>query len=362
MSRDILYESLIRSILFALEPELVHQLAASGLGAAAPLLSLLPFTYRKDDLKTDFFGSPIVNPVGLAAGFDKNARLLPVLGNLGFGFAEIGSVCARPHGGNLRPRLFRLPVDHALVNRMGLNGLGAEVVAARIGAATRVSLPFGVNIAKTNDPGLTGELAVKDIVYSFERLSELPVKFVTLNCSCPNTAEGCLQESRLIAEVLERIASLNSKAVPLLVKLSPDSSEEFIADVVRLSSLHKVSGFVCGNTTLKRDGLASDAARLAQIGAGGLSGRPLKPLNLALTRQVARLKRPGQIIIGVGGIESGEDVFDYLSAGAQLVQIYTGFIYRGPAAVKQICLELSGILKSKGMTMAEILERSSKPS
>jgi dihydroorotate dehydrogenase len=355
MSRDLFYENLMRPILFRLDPESVHHLASGCLRASQPLLGGLGLAYEKDDLKTDLFGKAIKNPIGLAAGFDKNAGLVPVLGNLGFGFAEIGSVCARPHGGNLRPRLFRLPADKALVNRMGLNGLGAEVVALNLARALKGShLPVGVNIAKTNNAGLTAAEAVKDIVYSFERLKDLPVEYVTLNTSCPNTDEGCLAESGELARVLERIKLLNSGKLPILVKLSPDSSDDFVEEVVRLAGKYGASGFVCGNTTLKRDHLLTDPANLAAIGAGGLSGKPLKDLNLALTRKVARLKLPAQILVGVGGIASGEDAFDYLSAGAHLLQLYTGFVYRGPGAVRRICEELSQILKSRGMTLLDL--------
>lgn len=358
MKQDIIYEKLIRPVLFELDPENVHYLAASFLSTAKPLLPLFGLAYEKDDLEVNLFGSKLSNPIGLAAGFDKNATLADLLGSLGFGFAEIGSVCARPHGGNLRPRLFRLPEDRALINRMGLNGLGAEVVTSNLAKRLTSALPIGVNIAKTNDPRLTGEQATDDLVYTFECLKDLPLRYITINTSCPNTAEGCLTESKQLSRALGEMTQLNSRKLPLLVKLSPDSTDEFIAEMVELSIKQGIAGFVCGNTSIKRDGLATDINRLEKIGNGGLSGRPLKARNLALTQKVARLKTNEQIIIGVGGIESGADVYDYLSAGARAVQIYTGFIYRGPSAVKLICEELSQILQERGQRISSLISGS----
>ncbi|MBX9772453.1 MAG: quinone-dependent dihydroorotate dehydrogenase [Candidatus Obscuribacterales bacterium] len=351
MSRDLLYEKLIRPVLFTGEPESVHYLAQHAMKAMGPLLPILPFVYRKDDLRVELFGHRFSNPIGLAAGFDKNAELLPFLPGLGFGFAELGSVCARPHGGNPQPRLFRLPEDKALINRLGLNGLGAEVVACRLEKQTTGNFPLGLNIAKTNDPSLKGEAAVKDIVYTFQRMMDLKqISYVTVNTSCPNTHEGCLKESEQVALVLDQICNdAKSRNLPILIKLSPDSEDSFIEDLVRLAKSYKIAGYVCGNTSISRASLKTPAADLEKIGNGGLSGQPLKLLNLELTRRVAAIKDPAQIIIGVGGVMTGSDAFDYLWAGATLLQLYTGFVYRGPATVKMICEELSAILKEKSI-------------
>jgi len=354
MSRDFVYEKLIRPSLFSIDPESVHYWAASAMLASRSLLPLLGLKYGRDDLKTSLFGTPLDNPIGLAAGFDKNAKLVGLLAQLGFGFAEIGSVCARPHGGNPRPRLFRLPMDKALINRLGLNGLGAEVVANNLARFGSQHLPVGINIAKTNDPRLVGTEAVDDMVYSFDRLKDLQAKYFTINTSCPNTHEGCLKESEQLAQVLTRISALNTRNVPILLKLSPDSSADFIEELVSLSIAHEVAGFVCGNTSLRRDILVTPAQTIEAIGAGGLSGKPLMPLNLELTRRVARLKKAEQVIIGVGGIESGADAFEYLSAGARVVQIYTGFVYRGPSAVKGICTELAQILGANKLSLTQL--------
>lgn len=353
MGQDILYERLIRPLLFRMDPESVHDFAHRALLTAAPVMNALPFRYSGTDLSVELFGKKLLNPIGLAAGFDKNGMLAPVLGSLGFGFMEIGSVCARPHGGNPRPRLFRLGEDEALINRLGLNGLGAQSVVNAL-TGKKFSLPCGINIAKTNDPAISGEDAVEDVVYSFSLVKSLPVEFVTINASCPNTAEGCLKESSVLAATLERVNSINEKRLPILLKLSPDSNERFLEEVAAICKDKKIAGYVCGNTSLTREDLSAPAERLNAIGWGGLSGRPLKHLNLALTRKLAKLKGPEQVIIGVGGIATGQDAFDYLSAGASVLEIYTSFVYRGPSCAKQICEELSALLKKRGLTLASL--------
>lgn len=352
MPRDIFYENILRPLLFSQEPETVHHFVSSSMVTFAPLLPMLPYRYEGEDLKLEFFGKSLQNPIGLAAGFDKNGSLLSMIGKLGFGFAEIGSVCARPHGGNDRPRLFRLPEDQAVINRLGLNGLGAETVSRRL-RGTSTSLPYAVNIAKTNNPSITGKAAIDDYVYTFSLVADLPLAFVVLNVSCPNTREGCVKETDLIGTVLNEISNINKGAVPILLKLSPDTSNEFLQELFSIANSSLVQGFVCGNTSLRRDNLKSVAEKLEAIGAGGLSGLPLKALNLGLTRKVNRMKSPMQKIIGVGGISSGQDAYDYIRAGASVVESYTGMIYRGPSMARQICEELSVLLARDRVSLAQ---------
>lgn len=354
MGRDLIYESLIRPLLFKMDPEEAHDFVHSLLKLPLSPLGLSQCKYSQTDLVSRFFDTQMSNPIGLAAGFDKNASLLPVLQNLGFGFVEIGSVCARPHGGNDRPRLFRLPQDNALINRLGLNGLGVEVVANRLETA-KLALPIGINIAKTNDPSLIGKDAAADILYTFTRMRDLPVAYFTINVSCPNTKEGCIKESDLIASVLEQVQAENIHNKPVLVKLSADSSDDFIRQIVAIAKDNNMAGYVCGNTTTNRDNLLTSAERLNAIGQGGLSGVPLKRLNLELCRKIYRHKQANQIIIGVGGIASGDDAYEYICAGASLVQLYTALVYKGPTAVKQICEELAAILQKKAKPLQDLV-------
>jgi dihydroorotate dehydrogenase len=302
------------------------------------------FDFETPKLETNFLGTVLKNPIGLAAGFDKNGYLVDVLGRLGFGFAEIGSVTAQPSQGNPKPRLFRLPDDRALINRLGLNGEGADAVAARLRSST-FSLPVGINIAKTNvAPGTTAGTMVEDMMHSFRAVKDLPILFVTLNASCPNTHEGIVRETEELETLFAQIKAENQRSLPVLVKLSPDSSDELIEKIVFSAKTQGLSGFVCGNTTTRRENLATTATELADIGAGGLSGPPLKQLSLALVRKVAGLKSPEQVIIGVGGVETGQDARDYLSAGATAVELYTSLVYRGPRTVKYIAQEFQALL------------------
>jgi dihydroorotate dehydrogenase len=287
-----IYKSAVRPILFRQDPEQIH-LAAHK--AARNLKALLPafktaLVYRNNDLVCDLFGKTLSNPLGLAAGFDKNGDLVDILQDAGFGFAEVGSVTALSKEGNPKPRLFRLESDAAVINRLGLNGEGADAVAAKL---TRISfgLPIGLNIAKTNDPSITGDAAVQDILYTFNQVKSLPLTYVTLNASCPNTEEGIVSETAFIKTVLREVQSANSPQLPILLKLSPDSTGDFLEQMVATAGASKISGFVCGNTSISRENLKTDNARIQAIGAGGLSGLPLKAKALKLCRTVYSLSK-----------------------------------------------------------------------
>jgi dihydroorotate dehydrogenase len=350
MTEDAFYEHCVRPLLFALDPEDAHALAHNALHVAGKLLPPASYRYEPNDLQIEFCGKTLANPVGLAAGFDKNATLTGQLAALGFGFAEIGSITALASNGNPRPRLFRLAADHALINRLGLNGEGAQAVAQRL-RSSRFSLPIGVNIAKTHDPDIKGHKAVEDILRSFEAIKDLNLLYVAFNASCPNTREGCMEEKEQLLTVLTEIQKINARALPLFIKVSPDSSDQLVEDIVEIGHNVKLAGYICGNTTLKRDGLKTDPAAISRAGHGGLSGPPLKPLALDIVRKIARLKTPLQSIVGVGGISTGDDAYEFITSGATAIQLYTGLIYRGPAAAKMICSELSAVLKKSGLTL-----------
>lgn len=349
-----IYRSVIRPILFRQDPEQTH-LAAHK--AAHNLKALFPafkaaFVYSGSDLATELFGTRLNNPIGLAAGFDKNGDLVDIVNHFGFGFAEIGSVTALAKEGNPKPRLFRLVDDGAVINRMGLNGEGADAVAAKL-AHSKFGLPIGLNIAKTNDPSITGDAAVKDMVYTFNKIKTLPLTYVTINASCPNTKEGIVSEAAFMNSVLSEIQSSNEAKLPLLLKLSPDSTDELLQQMVDTATSCNLSGFVCGNTSTARENLKTDAARLQEIGNGGLSGPPLRVKALSLVQKTYALKQPGQIIIGCGGIGSGDVAYDFIAAGASFLQLYTALVYEGPSLPMEINSRLSQILKQRGQTLKE---------
>jgi dihydroorotate dehydrogenase len=295
-------------------------------------------------------------PLGLAAGFDKNAEGVPLWAALGFGFAEVGSVTARPSPGNPRPRAFRLQEDRALVNRMGLNNDGAEAVARRLAAERKPpGVVRGVNVAKTHDPAILGEAAVDDIRTSTRLL--LPhADFLVLNVSCPNTAEGKTFEEpaaldALLAAVMAERAAQGS-ATPVLVKLSPLPSADAPGctdELVAVARVHGVEGFVAGNTASDRAGVTAGAAMLENIGRGGLSGRPLAARSTALVRNLYRLTDGALPVVGVGGVDSAEAAYEKVRAGASLVELYTGLVYEGPGLPARIARGLLRLLDRDGL-------------
>jgi dihydroorotate dehydrogenase len=280
--------------------------------------------------------------VGLAAGFDKNALYVTGIQSLGFGFVEVGSVTAKPCEGNRRPRLFRLPADGALINRMGLNNRGAAVTAARLQAIRdRVHVPIFVNVAKTPDPSLEGDAAVADYVTSIQAVAE-SADAVVLNISCPNSGDGRTFEDPEAFATLVSAARPATEGIPLLVKISPDLDVGQEREVVRVAMDAGVDGLIASNTTVVRDGLVQTPTRkLASIGAGGMSGAPLFERAVACVGRLREVTAGRIPIIGVGGVSTGEHALQMLDAGASLVEVYTGFIYRGPFTVRRICEEMT---------------------
>lgn len=350
MAQDQFYESYLRPLLFSIGPEDAHNLIHLCLKMFGSVLPSLPYRYEGTDLQVELAGQTLANPIGLAAGFDKNAHLVGLLGDLGFGFAEIGSVTARATQGNPKPRLFRLSEDRALINRMGLNGEGAASISQRL-ANSRWSLPVGINIAKTHDPLIAGDAAVEDILVSFNSIKGMKATYVALNASCPNTREGCLQEKALLHKMLSEMQRANTSNLPLFIKVSPDSSDELLHDILEIGHSLRLAGYVCGNTTTSRDGLRTGSSQVSEIGNGGLSGPPLKPKALEVCRKIARQKGENQQIIAVGGIETGDDAYTFIKSGATAIEVYTALVYRGPSTAKQICQELSTLLQRDGLTL-----------
>lgn len=329
---------LARPALFALPPETAHRLV-HRLGetiAGTPLESALERRYaiRDPRLTVEAFGQSFPSPLGVAAGFDKNARIPGVLGRLGFGHVEIGGVTARPQPGNPRPRMFRLAEDEALVNRMGFNNEGADRIASRLGKRDPPGVPIGVNLGKSK--GVPPEYAPDDYRYTYERLAEYGDFFV-INVSSPNTPG--LRELQA-SDQLERIviALQEAGADPLLVKLSPDLALPAIEDAIELVEARNLDGIVATNTTIERP---ADLRSVNRAEPGGLSGRPLTQRSTELIGEIA--DRTDVPIVGVGGIFTAEDAYEKLRAGATLVQLYTALVYRGPgiaASINQGLLEL----------------------
>ena len=359
----LLMYDFFRNALFKLDPERAHQVTAAAARAAqlTRVDRLLEDKFVYDDmrLRQSVWGMYFANPVGLAAGFDKNAALVPFWSTLGFGFAEVGSVSARPSRGNPRPRAYRLPEDEALVNRMGLNNKGAVRVSSRLSRfASRRTIPIGINLAKTHDPNIAGEAAVEDFRESFELLAP-QADYVALNISCPNTRDGKTFEEPDALETLLRAVMQQRREsaprVPVLLKLAPSLTDRVVFDseieaIVELGLKYGISGFIASNTTPDREGLITDRERVAAAGAGGLSGRPLEARATHLVRYLYRRTGGSVPIIGVGGVFSAEDAYRKIRSGATLVQIYTALVYRGPGLVRDLKVGLVKLLERDGFS------------
>ncbi len=318
----------------------------AGLSAlpAVPSIMRSQFTVKDTRLATEVFGLSFANPVGLAAGFDKDAKWFPDLANLGFSHVEVGTLTGRAQPGNPKPRLFRLPADKAIINRMGFNNEGADAAARRL-AKTKKATPedvLGINIGKTKVVPVSE--ATEDYLFSFERLFSY-ADYFTVNVSSPNTP-GLreLQNREPLIELLNRLQELNARLSadheiankPILLKIAPDLGDGQLEDIVSIVKETKLSGLIATNTTIARDGLNSSNEMVAEIGNGGLSGSPLTTRSRDIVSQAFKLADGAFPIIGVGGIMNGDDAWEMICAGASLVQLYTGFIYGGPSIVKEI--------------------------
>jgi dihydroorotate dehydrogenase len=337
-----MYKSFVKPLLFKLDAERAHHFTFDNLKRAsrlpgAPALLRGLYNYQHPSLAREVFGLKFTNPVGLAAGLDKNAVLTDELATMGFGFVEIGTVTPRPQPGNPQPRLFRLPQDEALINRMGFNNDGAAAVAARLARRQNRQLLIGGNIGKNKDT--PNERAADDYVAAFEALAE-QVDYFVVNVSSPNTP-GLreLQDKKPLINLLQQVQARNMARPtprPLLLKIAPDLTNSQLDDILEIARETQLSGLVATNTTIERGGLATPMATVAAIGAGGLSGRPLRARATEVITYLHRRSEGGLPIIGAGGIHSAQDALEKLAAGASLVQLYTGFVYEGPALVSRI--------------------------
>ncbi len=336
----MLYE-LAKILLFRLSPERAHGLTMWLLRIAAAL----PFTasiWRKtfgsssEKLERTVFGIRFPNPVGLAAGFDKDGRYIHAMQQLGFGFIEVGTVTPVAQPGNPKPRLFRLPADQALINRMGFNNLGTQALANRLKYRPK-NLIIGGNIGKNkNTPN---ENATDDYLSSFETLFPF-VDYFAVNVSSPNTPGlRALQEKEPLLHLLQALQSANRvkpNPKPILLKIAPDLTHEQLDDIIDVVRLTQLDGVIATNTTMSRDNLTTDAGHVESIGAGGLSGAPMRASSTAVIHYLHKKTQGRLPIIGVGGIGTPDDAIEKLKAGASLVQIYTGMVYYGPHLARDI--------------------------
>lgn len=344
---SVLYRLLLR-LMFLVPPERIHRLVFGVIRAAtafAPARALLHRLFAVPDplLRTRVFGVDFPAPLGLAAGFDKDATGANAWGALGFGFAEVGTVTAAAQPGNPQPRLFRLPADRALINRMGFNNHGAAAAAARLHGRVP-SVPIGANIGKTKV--VDAEHAAGDYATS-ARLLGPHADFVVVNVSSPNTPGlRDLQAVESLRPVLTAV--LESVRVPVLVKIAPDLSDEDVDAVADLAVELGLAGIVATNTTIGRDGLRSDPAAVETIGAGGLSGPPVADRSLDVLRRLYTRVGGRLVLISVGGIETPDQAWERILAGASLLQGYTGFIYGGPLWTRRIHRGIADRLRAGG--------------
>jgi len=337
-----MYKILIRPVLFLFDPEAVHHFSFwaikffSKLGLSGLFRKI--FEVNDPKLEREVFGITFKNPVGLAAGFDKNAKLYNEFSDFGFGFVEIGTVTPKPQPGNPKKRLFRLREDKAIINRMGFNNKGVFEAVEQLKKKHRVIV--GGNIGKNKVT--PNEAAIKDYLICFEALFE-HVDYFVVNVSSPNTP-GLreLQDKEPLTNLLKKLKSQNKKlaknsnkkAKPILLKIAPDLSDDQLLDIIEIVADTKIDGVIATNTTIEREGLKSHLILSEE--QGGLSGKPLTKRSAEVIRFLSENSRKAFPIIGVGGIHSAEDALEKLEAGADLVQLYTGFIYEGPALIKKI--------------------------
>ena len=340
-----MYKLLIRPILFSFDPEKIHHFTFS----MVKFLHKIPFVpaiirglYQVNDktLERNLFGLTFKNPVGLAAGFDKNAVLYNELANFGFGFVEIGTVTPKGQEGNPKKRLFRLKDDKGIINRMGFNNEGLEAAIKQL-KKNKGKILIGGNIGKntTTDP----EGYTADYIACFKGLHPY-VDYFVLNVSCPNVGSHAKLDDvaylkELITEVQElnkQLATAENKSKPILLKIAPDLNNNQLDEIIALVAATKIEGVIASNTSVNREGLKVSKERLEAIGNGGLSGQPVKDRSTRVIKYLADNSNKAFPIIGVGGVHSAKDALEKIDAGADLVQVYTGFIYEGPKLVKQI--------------------------
>lgn len=345
----------LRPLLFRLSPEAAHALAFFALGPvehfgpARAIARAVLAAPRDERLATRVMGLDFPSPLGVAGGFDKEARRPRALAALGFGHVELGTVTAQAQQANPRPNLFRLPADRALVNRLGFPNAGAATIAARVAKVkARVPVPVGLSIGKSRVVKVEDTAAVvADYVTSMDAVKDV-ADFVVVNVSSPNTAGLRTMQAGEHARTLLSTLATRAGGKPMLVKIAPDLDDAGIEALLEVVAEVKLAGVVATNTTIARAGLATDAATVETIGAGGLSGPPLRARALDVVARVRKRLGPDAVVVGVGGIETAEHAMALVKAGADLVQMYTGFIYEGPGVAGRIARGLAEMVTREG--------------
>lgn len=336
-----MYKIIIRPILFQFDPEKVHYFTFSVLKMIHKIpfvASIIRSIFQVNDkrLERELFGLKFKNPVGLAAGFDKNAILFNQLANFGFGFIEIGTITPKAQVGNPKKRLFRIKEDKAIINRMGFNNEGIDVVVKNL-KKNKGKVLIGGNIGKNTTT--LPENYTKDYLEVFKGLHKY-VDYFVLNVSCPNVSSHAkLEDTDYLKELITEVQKVNKaqlKQKPILLKIAPDLNDSQLDEIIELVIDTKIDGVIASNTSVNRENLKTSNKRLNQIGNGGLSGQPIKDRSTHVIKYLADNSNKSFPIIGVGGIHSAEDALEKINAGADLVQVYTGFIYEGPSLVKKI--------------------------
>ena len=346
-----MYKAVIRSLLFKFDPETVHYFTFDFI----KLISKVPFVpnllrgmfkVKHSDLQRELFGLKFENPVGLAAGFDKNAVLYNELANFGFGFIEIGTVTPKAQDGNPKKRLFRLKEDNGLINRMGFNNAGLEAVIKQL-KRNKKQLIIGGNIGKNT--ATSPDQYTEDYATCFKALHPY-VDYFVLNVSCPNVGSHAkLNDKEYLEELIAEMKRINRTfelQKPILLKIAPDLNTNQLDEIIELIVQTNIAGVIASNTSISRSELKTSKEALAAIGNGGLSGKPLKSKSTEVIRYLSKQSNKAFPIIGVGGIHSAEDALEKIDAGADLLQIYTGFVYEGPARIKRINRALLNRTKS----------------
>lgn len=341
----MIYQNLIKPFLFQKDAEWAHEKAVAIAEKTSSSIFLKKmaaaiYGFESPNLKQELFGCTFPNPVGLAAGFDKNGTTPIAMQALGFGFVEVGSITAKSSSGNPKPRAFRLPEDQSLINRMGLNNEGADIIVKRL-AGLDLKIPLGVNIAKTNDATIHGDAALQDYLYTYKK-AQAVADYITINISCPNTGEGkTFEDPSALRDLLSVLKPGEDNIKPSLVKLTVDLDRNTLENLVQICEDFSIAGYVATNTSSAREELKTNANTLIEIGNGGLSGRAIRRKSTQVVRWLREIAGPEKPIIGVGGIDQPDAAIEKFEAGANLIQLYTGLVYYGPSLIPDIKKKLA---------------------